>query len=1571
MVRYACLTALAVLLLVPAGVLADFPTILSRPEAVSYAQQRGWRVDARLADGRLVALQAIVAGVPQYRTTYNLDAADSISTDEVWPGGSGGFSLTGAGVTLGIWDGGGVRTSHIEFEGRAAQYDTPLFGGSDHATHVAGTMIGAGRYPNGAEIWSRGGAYGATLRCYDWFDDVAEMRGAAQSGVRVSNHSYGAITGWEYEYDWWLEDWYWFWYGNVNVSTTEDYRYGYYDEEARAWDQTVRTRPYLLPVKSAGNDRDDSGPAFGEPHYYFDPGSGVWKRSFVTREPDGPYDCISDAGVAKNVLTVGAVRDVVGGYSSPGSVRMTDFSGWGPTDDGRIKPDICGNGYGLLSSVYYDPFDGSESDDSYSSYSGTSMSSPNVSGALGILIQHWRAVYPNEDDMRASTLKALVLHTADECGAAPGPDYSYGWGLMNTLRAVQTIDQDLEMPETIAEFDIGDDEEISVGVLVGPQVPALRVTICWTDPAASVFNPHLNDPTPRLVNDLDLRIVGPGGTVYYPWVLDRENPSAPATTGNNSVDNVEQVMVPDPVIGSYTVTVNSASITGGAQTFSMIVTGQAPPADCNGNGVPDIEDIANGTSSDCNINGVPDECDLDEGTSSDCNNNGIPDECDISGGTSDDCNANGLPDECEIADGTAEDCNGNGVLDVCDVADGTSPDCNGNGVPDECDVSSGTSNDVNGNGIPDECEPDCNSNGIPDDWDISTGASEDCNANAIPDECDVAAGTSPDCNGNGVPDECDIADGTSEDCNNNDVPDECDIAAGTSPDCNGNGVPDGCDVRDGTSEDCNFNNVPDECEPDEDCNNNGVKDICDIGAGTSLDCNGNWVPDECDLASGTSFDCNGNGVPDECDIAGGLSADCNNNGVPDECDIAAGDSNDVNGNGIPDECEPDCNNNGIPDAWDISTGSSADCNANAIPDECDIAAGTSADCNTNGVPDECDLADGTSPDCNGNSVPDECDIAGGTSADCNGNAIPDECDIASGLSADCNANGVPDECDLASGSSLDCNGNGVPDECDIAGGTSQDCNLNGVPDECDLASGSSLDCNGNGVPDECDIAGGFSEDCNVNGVPDECDISSGHSTDFNSNGIPDDCEPDCNGNAVPDDWDIATGTSEDCDQNGVPDECETPPLPRILFPPDDLTVCEGDAVTLEVQATYHLPLAYQWRKDGQVLSGQTGTTLEFAAAAVDDAGAYDVIVTCDCGSVTTAAGTLVVDTAPVIHEQPESVSVPRGGAVTFHVQASSSTALNYEWQKNGTPIAGATSSAYTIADVAYEDAGNYTVRVINACGDVLSETAELIVTLPAAQVPQPADGATGVSINANLKWQLVEGATAYDVHFGTEPDPPLVGQTENTGWYIPTLEYETTYYWKITPRNPQTATEGPVWSFTTADEPQRPPEPVAGPSPADGATDVPVDVRLVWGAAERALTYKVLIGTEPTLRSRFLDGSTKSTRWRGVGNLMPGTTYYWQVVAENELGSTSGPTWRFTTADDDAASDAPPSPGSETPADDQPAAEQPSDGQPDTTGDNEQTPPVLPTAACPSAGLLSLALTLVGLWTTRPRSSGR
>jgi len=139
----------------------------------------------------------------------------------------------------------------------------------------------------------------------------------------------------------------------------------------------------------------------------------------------GGYDTITTVSSAKNVLAVGAVSDAVyGGQRNVSSASMTSFSAWGPTDDGRVKPDIVASGIALYSCT-------AVSDVSYASYSGTSMATAVVSGAAALLVEYHNSLFPGQY-MRSCMLKGLILHSADDLGPA-GPDYQYGWGC-STLR---------------------------------------------------------------------------------------------------------------------------------------------------------------------------------------------------------------------------------------------------------------------------------------------------------------------------------------------------------------------------------------------------------------------------------------------------------------------------------------------------------------------------------------------------------------------------------------------------------------------------------------------------------------------------------------------------------------------------------------------------------------------------------------------------------------------------------------------------------------------------------------------------------------------------------------------------------------------------------------------------------------------------------------------------------------------------------------------------------------------------------------------------------------------------------
>jgi len=276
-----------------------------------------------------------------------------------------------------------------------------------------------------------------------------------------------------------------------------------------------------------------------------------------------------------------------------------------------VKPDVVANGYGLFSCYWSSQYPTS---DRWASMSGTSMSSPSVAGALALVLEQWRATRPTLSDPLAATLKALVIHTADECGASPGPDYSFGWGLVNVPRAAEVLTLNLVEGLPIIEDTLAEGASFERLIPVGPDAGELRATLCWTDPPmpARDGDPILDDPTPQLVNDLDLVLEAPDGTLHYPWMLDPLNPSYAATTGVNHVDNVEQVVVTAPLEGLWTLHIShTGTLTDGAQTFGLIVTG-AFAADCDGNGLIDIDEIAQGAP-DCNGNGVLDTCEQELG----------------------------------------------------------------------------------------------------------------------------------------------------------------------------------------------------------------------------------------------------------------------------------------------------------------------------------------------------------------------------------------------------------------------------------------------------------------------------------------------------------------------------------------------------------------------------------------------------------------------------------------------------------------------------------------------------------------------------------------------------------------------------------------------------------------------------------------------------------------------------------------------------------------------------------------------------------------------------------------------
>lgn len=545
--------------------------LAEKRRAENWAKEVGMPVREELPGGGVSEIMRLDAdGTPVYYSTNNVQLAKSLQTDlvrETSPYSVNGSNGTGR-FNIGEWDGGSARATHGSLKGRVTQKEGTITL-SDHSTHVAGTMIASNFYP---------GLYGmapsAGVLSYDFSNDLAEMTAEAQvsatigAKVLVSNHSYGSNCGWVGNQYWgnWLE--------------LQDRKFGRYDNTSTLIDSLCLNSPYYQPFFSAGNDRNHATPAAGATfqRLHATAGGVMFQNNAQPFNPathpgsdfqNGGYDTIPTFSGSKNVITVGAVTDALdaAGNRSLAASSTAQFSGWGPTDDGRIKPDIVAVGVNVLSAS-------SAGDNTQTSMNGTSMATPGACGSA-ILLQELYADSFSGVPMRASTLKALILHSADDMGS-PGPDYTYGWGMMNTKKAADIIRSHKGSPinNHMMEDALTTTEASKTYSFAWNGLGPVRVTICWTDPAGTA-QLGLNTTTANLVNDLDLRVTGPGGTTM-PYTLNPATPGTAAATGDNVRDNVEQVYIDAPAAGTYTVTVNhKGTLTGvnGRQNFSLIHEG--------------------------------------------------------------------------------------------------------------------------------------------------------------------------------------------------------------------------------------------------------------------------------------------------------------------------------------------------------------------------------------------------------------------------------------------------------------------------------------------------------------------------------------------------------------------------------------------------------------------------------------------------------------------------------------------------------------------------------------------------------------------------------------------------------------------------------------------------------------------------------------------------------------------------------------------------------------------------------------------------------------------------------------
>ncbi|MDG1331051.1 MAG: S8 family serine peptidase [Crocinitomicaceae bacterium] len=496
---------------------------VSKERAVQLAAINGWPLTFTTSKGSFAELQGVDENDnPLYYVTSNVDASESTRTNHLNSGGSLGLNLNGDNMTAYVWDGGVARASHQEYDGAGGANRFSVGDGSSslnfHAAHVTGTIIASG-----VQAAAKGMAPMANAIGSDWNSDLSEATNAAASGMLVSNHSYG----------YGIRDN----FGNVQLP---QYYFGGYIGVSRSWDQIMYNAPNYLMVVAAGNDGNDNT---------------------ANANPIGgnsSYDKLNGTSTCKNNLVVANAQDAnVNASGDLISVSINSGSSEGPTDDLRIKPDITGNGTGVYSTY-------ESSNSAYASISGTSMASPNVTGSLLLLQEHYNNV--NGTYMRAATLKGLALHTADDAGAN-GPDAVFGWGLMNSKRAAEAISNNGGQ-SLIQELTLSPGQTYTINV-DADGINDLLASISWTDLPGTANTGTVNPSTKYLVNDLDIR-VSKSGTNYTPWRL-----TGPAsnTKGDNDVDPYERVDVGN-ASGTYTITVtHKGSLSGGSQNFSLIVTG--------------------------------------------------------------------------------------------------------------------------------------------------------------------------------------------------------------------------------------------------------------------------------------------------------------------------------------------------------------------------------------------------------------------------------------------------------------------------------------------------------------------------------------------------------------------------------------------------------------------------------------------------------------------------------------------------------------------------------------------------------------------------------------------------------------------------------------------------------------------------------------------------------------------------------------------------------------------------------------------------------------------------------------
>lgn len=581
-----------------------------------YGNNRDRKTTEEIEQQRISLAGFLPGDMPYFNTTDDFRQVKNADADYLQNGQINGLtgSFNGENIKFTIFDGGRVYANHELFNNtanRITNKEAPTLAYSTHSTAVSGfigaktsSFTGSFFYSDGTLAASftalplQGVAKNSTIDSYYMNKstlpgstvetDVFEKILIAQP--KISNHSYGTNQGWaETEVNGATS---WVWNGAfASPNTFADAQGSYYNND-RDYDKIVYNNPSYIIVKSSGNYYG-SGP--GSPNtstyknYYktFPTPTTVNYVEFSSTDTLPPrncsngYDCIGIGSLAKNIIVVGAANVITTNnerYTVSSDAIHSDYSSAGPRDDGGIKPDISAAGTDVVSASSVNTLGASR----YSYGSGTSYSAPIVTGIIGLWTQINKQLF-NNAELNAASAKTLMIHSASEAGNI-GPDPHFGWGFINAKKGAELLVGKSNNTIIFDDETLNNETSNTKTVKASGNEP-LKVTISWIDPEYTNFTNQwsnlYNNRTSKLVNDLDLRIVDTSdNTIYLPWKLNMEDPMEPATKGDNTVDNVEQVIIDAPVAGrNYKIIVNNKGTlknnTGAnaPQNYSIIVTG--------------------------------------------------------------------------------------------------------------------------------------------------------------------------------------------------------------------------------------------------------------------------------------------------------------------------------------------------------------------------------------------------------------------------------------------------------------------------------------------------------------------------------------------------------------------------------------------------------------------------------------------------------------------------------------------------------------------------------------------------------------------------------------------------------------------------------------------------------------------------------------------------------------------------------------------------------------------------------------------------------------------------------------